>query len=50
MNEVVEYGEMVLVGQVLGFRASERSLKDWVDKEWGGFLGYNHVSLIIPRG
>ena len=50
MNEVVEYGEMVLVGQVLAFRESERSLKDWVDKEWGGFLGYNHVSLIIPRG
>ena len=36
MNEVVEYGEMVLVG----FRASERSLKYWVDKEWGAFLGY----------
>ena len=46
MNEFVEYGKIVLVG----FRASERSLKDWVDKEWGGFLGCNHVSLIIPRG
>ena len=36
MNEVVEYGEMVLVG----FRANERSLKHRVDKEWGAFLGY----------
>ena len=33
MNEVVEYGEMVLVGLVLGFRAIQRNLKDWVDKE-----------------
>ena len=50
MNDVVEYGEIVLVGRVLGFKVGERSFNDWVEKEWGDFLGYNNVSIILPRG